>query len=291
MTDKKWGHDELAHDLAKKFRVNDAMMVWENMQMGSSGSIRPDVYVLKKSYSSFQPVTYEVKISRSDFLSDVTSGKWQGYLQFSSAVVFAVPKGLVTKDEIPAGCGLIVRSEKGWRTTKRPTLNVVDTLPHKVWMKMLIDGVDRAGREAIKKRPQASEYLLEQRLRDKLGKDAAVLIRNVIAEQSAVERQHEALKATREKLRNKQKSLEDQERQQWSTIHDNFVRLARSLGLQPDCKINDLRIALYRASERLKRDDEINRLTRQLESIKRALEIGLEPLPGEKEEDQGELFK
>lgn len=291
MDQKKWGHNELAHDLAKKFRVNDAMMVWEDMPMGSSGSVRPDVYVLKKSYSSFQPITYEIKVSRSDFLSDVTSGKWQGYLKFSSGVVFAVPKGLVSKEEIPKGCGLIVRSEKGWRTTKRPTLNVVDTLPHKVWMKMLIDGVDRAGREAIKKRPQASEWLLEQRLRDKLGHDAAILIRNVLSEQAAVEKQLESLKETRAEIRDKQKNLKDKAIHQWQIIHSDYSRLARSLGLKPDCKIHELRIELYRACERLRNDAEVINLTRRLRDIQTAFERGLEPLPGETSEEQGELFK
>ena len=61
----------------------------------------------------------------SDFRSDITSGKWQKYLDFSTAVVFAVPKGLVSKDDIPKGCGLMTRGENGWVTLRKPTRQTV----------------------------------------------------------------------------------------------------------------------------------------------------------------------
>lgn len=73
-------HDELARSLADSLRT-DSVMTWTDLQMGPSHSARPDVYTLNKSYVSPCPTTYECKISRSDFLSDVTSGKWQAYLK------------------------------------------------------------------------------------------------------------------------------------------------------------------------------------------------------------------
>src|SRR5690606_3618462 len=37
------------------------------------------------------------------------------------SVTFAMPHGLATKDEIPAECGVMFRTGRGWRTERRPT--------------------------------------------------------------------------------------------------------------------------------------------------------------------------
>ena len=55
-------HDELAFNLAMSLR-SEKRMVWTDMQLGPSGSARPDVYTLMKSYTQPNPTTYEVKIS------------------------------------------------------------------------------------------------------------------------------------------------------------------------------------------------------------------------------------
>jgi hypothetical protein len=34
----KWGHNDLARDLAEHLRQNTARMVWEDMQLGPSGT-------------------------------------------------------------------------------------------------------------------------------------------------------------------------------------------------------------------------------------------------------------
>jgi len=61
---------------------------------------------------------YEVKISRSDFNADINKGKYQAYFDHCSQLYFAAPKGLITKDEVPEGTGLIVRGDHGWRVIK-----------------------------------------------------------------------------------------------------------------------------------------------------------------------------
>ncbi|KKN77914.1 hypothetical protein LCGC14_0354790 [marine sediment metagenome] len=137
-----WTHDGLAADLAEHLRVNTARLVWENMQMGPSGSPRPDVFTLFKSWSRPLPTAYEIKVSRADFLADVNAGKWQKYLDFAGTVIFAVPKSLIKRDEVPAACGLIVRSDKIWRTTKGAPYTPTE-LPEAALLKLLIDGIDR----------------------------------------------------------------------------------------------------------------------------------------------------
>lgn len=113
-----WKHNALAHDLAEHLRQNTARIVWEDMQLGPSGTARPDVFAIPCSFSKFCPVVYEIKVSVSDFRADVTAGKYTKYFAYASAVVFAVPEGMLKKSDIPEGCGLMVRKENGWHTLK-----------------------------------------------------------------------------------------------------------------------------------------------------------------------------
>lgn len=139
----EWDHNTLAEDLADHLRLTTDRLAWTNMPMGPAGTVRPDVFTLSRTFSRFAPISYEVKVSVSDFRADVTAGKWSEYLAFSSAVVFAVPAGLITRKDIPEGCGLMTRSDAGWKTAKAPTLRTVDNLPKSTWMKILFDGLER----------------------------------------------------------------------------------------------------------------------------------------------------
>jgi hypothetical protein len=171
---KKWGHDELANDLAASLEIPERM-VWTDMQLGPSGSSRPDVFTMQKSYSRPLPKSYEIKVSISDFRSDITSGKWQKYLKFSACVIFAVPKGLITKDDVPIGCGLMTRGENGWRTIKKPTMQVVE-LPEHMMLKLLIDGIERARRP---KPAEWNQYVTYKKLKKLFSEDVNAAIKDL----------------------------------------------------------------------------------------------------------------
>ncbi|HHG4356341.1 TPA: MmcB family DNA repair protein [Pseudomonas aeruginosa] len=287
MAEKKWQHDELAHDLAQSLRVNPEHIVWENMQMGPSGSIRPDVYLLKKRYSTFAPVTYEVKVSIGDFRSDITSGKWQGYLGFSSAVIFAVPAGLVSKDDVPAGCGLIVRHDEVWRTVKKPTMQKIDTLSHKEWMKLVIDGVERAvaQRDAPRLRVALNEWSAQEVLRRKVGEEIAMLIAKALRSKSSLEaliksREDQAREIREGTQRELRRAIERCERDKAQLAVEQF-NLAKALGLGPDATISDLASTLREATHRIAADAEVQRLRNLFERIQQAMAAGMQPLPGE----------
>jgi hypothetical protein len=79
---------------------------------------RADVIEVKPSYTRFCVSIYEVKISRSDFMSDIRSGKWRGYLEHCHRFYFAVSQGVAQKCDVPPEAGLIVRGETGWSTVK-----------------------------------------------------------------------------------------------------------------------------------------------------------------------------
>lgn len=177
MADHGWKHDDLMRDLAGYLMAPDRM-VWMDMQLGPSGSPRPDVYTIEKSYSKPAPSAFEIKISRSDLRSDTTSGKWQNYLQFAGAVTFAVPDGLCTPADIPEGCGLIVRKEQVWRYARKPVRRAVEP-NFKACMKLLIDGVERANQRRLPISRSASLWVENKAVRKKFGQAVAECARDL----------------------------------------------------------------------------------------------------------------
>lgn len=120
---ENWKHEELAEDLA---RIKGTGYL--DVPLGSVYLQRPqraDIIEIKPSYTRFCLSVYEIKISRSDFLSDIRTEKWKGYLEHCNRFYFAVPSGMVKKEEIPEPAGLIVRGETGWNTLK--AAKVLDT--------------------------------------------------------------------------------------------------------------------------------------------------------------------
>ncbi|KKL15665.1 hypothetical protein LCGC14_2503350, partial [marine sediment metagenome] len=100
--------------------------VWPEMNLGPMGSQRADVLAISKSYRP-QVIIYEIKQSRGDFKSDVTSGKYLGYLPCSTQLFFATPAGLIQKSEVPPEAGLITFKEnKGWHVAKGASLRPLD---------------------------------------------------------------------------------------------------------------------------------------------------------------------
>lgn len=165
----EYDHDELAHKLAQHLKAEDRM-VWENVPAGPSGSVRPDVFVMRKSFTQPNPVTYEIKVSLSDFRSDVTKAKWMAYLDFSYGVVFAVPKGLITKKDLPVGCGLMTYNGEGiWHTVKKPTLTPCEP-DSKFLLKLLMGGTDRMTQPKLEHR-DFNERQNHATLRKKFGED------------------------------------------------------------------------------------------------------------------------
>jgi hypothetical protein len=79
---------------------------------------RADLVRIRPSYTRFCIDIFEVKISRSDFLSDIRTKKWMGYLPHCHRFYFAIKSGVADLTEIPDGVGLMVYGGKGWRTIK-----------------------------------------------------------------------------------------------------------------------------------------------------------------------------
>jgi len=112
---KNWEHDELAEDLAD-IKCTGFLNVPLGSVWGNSHTQRADVIEVKPSYTRFCISIYEIKISRADFQSDIRSDKWKGYLPHCHRFYFASPAGVLAKEDIPKGAGLIVRGDRGWNT-------------------------------------------------------------------------------------------------------------------------------------------------------------------------------
>lgn len=177
-------HDALAADLAGHLRT-DRRMTWCDVQLGPSGSVRPDVYAIYKSYSNPCPTAYECKVSLPDFRSDVTSGKWQSYLRYASAVYFACEAGLISKADVPTHCGLMLLKDGRWRAAKRAVYNPV-TIPEEALLKLLIDGIEREGPH-YRVRRWAGDSAYFDKIRSKFGEIVARTVRDRLAMEHEIE--------------------------------------------------------------------------------------------------------
>jgi hypothetical protein len=225
-------HDELQEDLAGHLRGGSDRMVWTNTQLGPSGSPRPDVFTVNKSFSRFRTDCYEVKVSVSDLRHDVTSGKWQSYRKFGHAVWFAFPRGMASLDLVPKECGVILRGET-WRAARKPVAQVMDTLPRDVWLKLLM--TDPEG--ASEPRPRSMhEWKAEEIARQKFGAQFAELLRDRARAEHNFEvytrtLQEQADKLAQEIKDRRENALKDAQREE-AYLNNALQDLGVELGLE-----------------------------------------------------------
>ena len=230
MTDSSWTHDGVAHDLAAHLRGMTDRRVWVDMQLGPAGSTRPDVYTIPCSFSRFTPLAYECKVSVSDFRADVTKGKYTDYLAYASGVIFACPAGLLKKEDIPKGAGLMTRGDEGWRVVKAPTLSKCPDLPRSLWLKLLMDG-ERRDHERQAHMEQAgmrslNEWRVAARIRQQYGEVVAAAVedhrlnttRRLDALKSKIAVEISSLEAALEHQRERRAALREREDRECSEM-------------------------------------------------------------------------
>lgn len=270
-------HDELMMRLADYLGSISSRMMWTDMQLGPSGSPRPDVYAMDKSFMHPKPVAYEVKVSVSDFRSDITKGKWQSYLEFAGAVIFVVPKGLITKSDVPNGCGLMTYNEETdtFASVKKPTLHPV-TLPQRVMLKLLIDGVDRV--HQVNRRRMLDEYQIEQRVRKSLGDEVAAAVFDIRKAEQRRDYELQKIQLSIDMAKRQAEGIREEVQRERDRV-DEYARQAYAdlfevLGIDPSSRIGPYqfqrRIADLR--EALCRDTAIVNLENQIDRIRKAVE-------------------
>lgn len=187
-------HDQLQEDLAAHLRAGTDRMVWTNTQLGPSGSPRPDVFTVNKSFSRFRTDCYEIKVSVSDLRSDVTSGKWQSYRKYGHAVWFAFPRGMAPLELIPRECGVILRSDSCWRAARKPVAQVLDTLPRDTWLKLLMELHPDALQRGNTAPRSADEYRAAEIVRKRFGDKLADLFGDTESMERRLRYRQESLK-------------------------------------------------------------------------------------------------
>ena len=135
--------NSLCDSLVKAQMQSGKLLVYSEMPLGSvvkdRGTQRADVLTMTKSYKPLVRI-YEVKRTRADFLSDVRRGKYLGYMSHCHQLFWAVPRGLITKAEIPDDTGLTVWNEMtGWHVVKAPRRHDMD-VSHEMLLALLFRG-------------------------------------------------------------------------------------------------------------------------------------------------------
>jgi hypothetical protein len=263
-------HDELLADLAAHLRGNTDRMVWCDTQLGPVASARPDVFTVAKSFAHFQADAYEIKVSRADLRSDTTSGKWQKYAAFAHRVWFAIPRGLVPHNEIPTQCGIIVRSDTGWRAARKPVAQHLDTLPRDAWLKLLMEHAPPAAVAHRAEPRQTNEWAVARALGNKLGREAADLFDARRQAQRRYEEQTERLAGMAEQLRREAEQQQTAGRQtierQLGALNSAQQELADALGLELTASPRELAAACRRFADTLD-THRIEGLQRQLAQL------------------------
>ena len=158
----KWKHNQLRDDLAIardiKFKDVPLGSVWAGNWRGKGkGTQIADALFVRPSYTQFCVSIYEIKVSRADFLSDIRSEKWRGYLNHCHRFYFAVPRGLIDKKEIPREAGLIARSDKTWRTIVQPEVRDIE-IPYETMMSLVFKQYCKRQLDAYYYHPDYTTY-------------------------------------------------------------------------------------------------------------------------------------
>jgi hypothetical protein len=96
----------------------------------------PDVFSIRHTTveAYLEPVVHEVKVNRSDLLSDLLSPtKRAAYLQLSSECWYVIRAGIATPDEIPPECGVLVASDTALEVARAAPKRALQ-MPFGVWM-------------------------------------------------------------------------------------------------------------------------------------------------------------
>lgn len=263
-------HDQLAAHLAAHLRGTTDRMVWEDIMTGQSGSPRPDVLALKRSYR-IDAVAYECKVSRADFLSDVGKGKWTRYLEVARSVWFAVPEGLVARAEVPGHAGLMVLRDGSWKAVKRPKPQPQPDLPADFWMKLLLDGIERECDARLRYDHPASTYRALMARNKAIGKDAAKIISD---RDNAISAAATATEAARERIERIRLRTDAEIRDITERLHDQVQQEAARFGLEGST-VYELLDAVRQIARRADMDRRVQEAERKVETVRRSVHTAL----------------
>lgn len=133
-------HELLVERVAREM-TRAGRLAWRGLclraKVGDAWSMAmPDVYSVRHTSveAYLAPIVHEVKVHRSDLLSDLRSTtKRAAYLQLGSECWYVLRVGIAEPDEIPADCGVIVATETALEVA-RPAPKRAMQMPFGSWM-------------------------------------------------------------------------------------------------------------------------------------------------------------
>lgn len=261
-----WGHDNLANDLARRLRDGGKVWTWQNLTVGAWSGPRPDVMAFARwRYDTPQINAYEIKVHRSDLLSDLNSGKWRKYLEHCQSVTFAMPHGLAKKEEIPAECGVMFRTGRGWRTERRPT-HLGAACSVQAMAKLLTCHPDREPYPGMDKWAADAE---QARCRDNFRRVAGQRYGHALAGLAA---QIADGKDPSAEARTRAEEIVAHAREQAAEIAKEIAPLLELLGLPAEARAWEIRSAVREAMADLSAEGRVQRAETALNLITRALD-------------------
>jgi len=133
-------HEELVERVAREM-TRAGRLAWRSLSLrakvGDTWTMAmPDVFSVRHTTveAYLAPIVHEVKVNRSDLLSDLRSPtKRAAYLQLSSECWYVIRDSIARVDEIPPECGVLVAGEAALEVA-RPAPKRALQMPFGVWM-------------------------------------------------------------------------------------------------------------------------------------------------------------
>lgn len=133
-------HEQLVERVARAM-TREGRLAWRGLSLRAKvgeawAMAMPDVYSVRHTTveAYLAPIVHEVKVHRSDLLSDLRSpNKRAAYLQLSSECWYVIRAGIAQPDEIPPECGVLVASDTELEVV-RPAPKRAMQMPFGVWM-------------------------------------------------------------------------------------------------------------------------------------------------------------
>ena len=133
-------HEVLVQQIAAEM-TRAGRIAWQGLalraKVGDAWAMAmPDVYSIRHTSieAYLEPIVHEIKVQRSDLLSDLRkTTKRAAYLQLSSECWYVIREGIAAPDEIPPECGVLVAGTSGLDVA-RPAPKRPMQMPFRLWM-------------------------------------------------------------------------------------------------------------------------------------------------------------
>lgn len=143
-------HEELVARVARSMR-HQGRITWRRLSLRARVDdawmlCQPDVFSLRQTTveAYAEPVVHEIKVRRSDLLSDLRQpAKGAAYLATACQCWYVLREGIGTADEIPAAFGVMLAGDGGIEIA-RPAPHRAMTVPFATWMALARTNADPA---------------------------------------------------------------------------------------------------------------------------------------------------